>query len=426
VNIPSEVVWALVGFLVVLILRGHLVLSEFSLINLRYSNLDEDTLKKLRKSKRIAIIFDSLQRVGEVIRLGRKLCSLATGGLLYLLFRLLNGYTNMWMPVIFAVLFGALVQVLISDLIPRFLAGKDPIGVLRRGSWAIYLFWITGWPLLKIQDWVKEVLKKWTQHDTGDALNPLDVEVQLRAMGDESTSIPPIVRKILMQTLQFDDLVVQDIILPRNQVVILDAKKTFAENLEVSRKAGHTRYPLCEGDLDHCMGIIHIKDIFRFRADWDRINLFSLKRPAISFSNEETLAEVLPKMLRNKVHMALAKDEFGGVVGVVTLEKILEIMVGEIQDEFDQEEHLIRDLGRNTWHISGLAPLHDLEERLGLPPVEEDDVSTFGGLIISSIGRIPKPKETATFRNLKVRILEADDLRVKFAEVQKLETTDDQ
>jgi CBS domain containing-hemolysin-like protein len=398
------------------------VLSEFSLINLRYSDLDEVTLGNLRKRKRIAYVFDHLQRAGEVIRFGRKLCSLATGGLLYLLFHLLSGHTAMWMPVILAVLLGALIQVLISDMVPRFLAGKNPTKGLRRGTWAVFLFWFFGWPLLKIQDWVKILLKNWTQHQTGDALNPLDVEVQLRAMGEDSISLPPVVRKILSQTLQFDELVVQDILLPRNQVMILDLKKSFGENLEIARKAGHTRYPLCEGDLDHCIGIIHIKDIFRFRADWDRINLYNLKRPAISFSDEETLAEVLPKMLRNKVHMALAKDEFGGVVGLVTLEKILEIMVGEIQDEFDQEEHLIRDVGRNSWHISGLAPLHDVEERLGLPPEEEDDVSTFGGLITAEIGRIPKEKETVTFRNLKVRVLEADDLRVKFAEVQKVET----
>jgi len=96
-------------------------------------------------------------------------------------------------------------------------------------------------------------------------------------------------------------------------------------------------------------------------------------------------------------------------------------MVGEIQDEFDQEDHLVQEVGRNTFHISGLAPLHDVELKLGLDADDEDEVSTFGGLIIAELGRIPKADETTTFRNLKVRILEADDRRVLFAEVQKVE-----
>lgn len=422
-NIPQEA-WTAIGFILVLLLRGHLILAEFSLVNLRYSDLDAGSLEKLRANKRIAFILDNLARAGEVIRLGRKLCSLATGGLLFLLFDLLSGHKYLVMPLVLAVVAGALVQILVSDLIPRFLAGKNPKSCLGKGTWAIFFCWIAGWPVLKIQDWLRDRLKEWTHQESGYAMNPLDVEVQIRAMGEDTTALPPVVRQILSQTLQIDDLVVQDILLPRNQVISLDTKKEVTENLETARKAGHTRYPICEGDLDHCLGIIHIKDIFRFRASWDRINLQNFTRPIISFSTEDILAEVFPKMLRNRIHMALAKDEFGGVVGVVTLEKIIETMVGEIHDEFDQEELLIKETGRNTYHISGLAPLHDVEEVLGLPDVEEDEVSTFGGLIIAELGRIPKPGETAQFRNLKVRVLEADDRRVLAAEVQKVSSED--
>ena len=148
---------------------------------------------------------------------------------------------------------------------------------------AVFVFWVLGWPFLKIQDSLRGPLKKWTNQESGDALNPLDVEVQLRAMGEDSATIDPVVRQILSQTLQFEDLDVQDILLPRNQVVIIDTTKSLKENLEEARQAGHTRYPLCDGDLDNCDGIIHIKDIFRFRGDWDHINFDNLKRPVVSF-----------------------------------------------------------------------------------------------------------------------------------------------
>ena len=419
VNIP-DATWSSIGFILVLVLRGFLVLSEFSLVNLRYSQMDEETLKQLRRRKSIAYLLDNLKRAGETIRIGRKLCSLATGSFLFFLLLSLLGPQYAWVCILLALVVGVLVQVLMSDLIPRFLAGQDPPGALRHGSWAVFVFWVIGWPFLKIQDWLRGPLKKWTHQESGDALNPLDVEVQLRAMGEDSTVLPPVIRQILSQTLQFEELVVQDILLPRNQVVILDATKPVQESLDAAREAEHTRYPLCEDDLDHCIGIIHIKDIFRFRGDWAHINLKNLMRPAVSFGVEETLADVLPKMMHFKAHMALVKDEFGGVVGVVTLEKILETMVGEIQDEFDEEEKLISKSGRDTYRISGLAPLYDVEEELGIPAGgNEDDVSTFGGLITTEFGRIPKQGEEITFRGLQVRIVEADARRVHMAEVQK-------
>ena len=408
-----------IGFLLVLTLRGFLVLSEFSLVNLRYSEVNEATLADLRKHRGISRLLDNLSRAGEVIRLGRKLCSLATGVFLFMVFK--NLIDSGWLALALAIVLGVLAQVLISDLIPRFLAGNNPQKCLRSGSWVVFVFWVLGWPFLKIQDSLRGPLKKWTNQESGDALNPLDVEVQLRAMGEDSATIDPVVRQILSQTLQFEDLDVQDILLPRNQVVIIDTTKSLKENLEEARQAGHTRYPLCDGDLDNCDGIIHIKDIFRFRGDWDHISFDNLKRPVVSFSIEDTLAEVLPKMMRYKVHMALAKDEFGGVVGLISLEKILETMVGEIQDEFDHEEKLIRKIGRQIWRVSGLAPLHDVEEELNIPDFDDDEVSTFGGLVTTEFGRIPKQEQVIEFRNLRVRIIEADDKLVQLAEVQKLE-----
>ncbi len=422
-NIPAEA-WTAFGFILVLLLRGHLVLTEFSLVNLRYSDLDAGTLEQLRSQKKTAFLLKNLARVGEVIRLGRKLSSFATGGLLFLLFVIPGREGQMILPLVLAVVVGVLLQIMVSDMVPRFMAGQNPQKYLAKGAWAVFFFWVLGWPILKIQDWLRGRLKVWTQQDSGYAMNPLDVEVQIRAMGEDSAAIPPVVRQILSQTLQIDELVVQDILLPRNQVVILDTKVDGAENLETARKAGHTRYPICDGDLDHCLGIIHIKDIFRFRADWERINLQNFIRPIISFSTEDNLVEVFPKMLRNRIHMALAKDQFGGVVGVVTLEKIIETMVGEIHDEFDQEELLIKSTSRGTYHISGLAPLHDVEEELGLAADVTDEVSTFGGLIIAELGRIPTPGEAVEFRGLKVRVLEADDRRVLATEVQKVQPED--
>jgi CBS domain containing-hemolysin-like protein len=128
-------------------------------------------------------------------------------------------------------------------------------------------------------------------------------------------------------------------------------------------------------------------------------------------------------MMKWKVHMALVGDEFGGVDGVITLEDILEEVVGEIQDEFDADEKDVEQLNEDSWKISGLTPLHELPEELGID--EEEEVTSFGGLITQEVGKIPEIYETLQLRNLEVTILEADETSIGLAEVRLLDAKED-
>jgi magnesium and cobalt transporter len=170
--------------------------------------------------------------------------------------------------------------------------------------------------------------------------------------------------------------------------------------------------------LDECLGLIHIKDIFREEMPTAELDLMKLKRNLAVFPLETPLEEALERMLRAKFHMALAVDQFGGVVGVVTLESILEELVGEIQDEFDsEEEQIVKVRGNRRFRISGLTPIHDVEEALAID-IENDEVSTFGGLITGELGHIPERGEELTCHGLHIMIEEVDDRRVIAATVQ--------
>ena len=164
--------------------------------------------------------------------------------------------------------------------------------------------------------------------------------------------------------------------------------------------------------MDECLGIIHIKDIFRGFDNDAAINPSLIKRKTAVFEVETPLEEALQRMLRAKLHMALVADQFGGVLGVVTLESILEQLVGNIQDEFDSEEALILELRTpGTYSISGSTPLHDLEAKLNVK-IDNDEVSTFGGLITHELGCIPKLGEQLTMYGLEIKITDADDRRI--------------
>ncbi len=253
---------------------------------------------------------------------------------------------------------------------------------------------------------------------------PIDRDLQILATGREDVRITKITEKIASRALELSSLSVYDILLPRNQVQLFDLNEPVALNIERARKTGHTRFPLCSGDLDHCEGLIHIKDIFRARKAIEDLDFSKLARPILRVKEDEPLDKTLQVLMTKRVHMALVEDEFGGIVGVLTMERILEELVGEIQDEFDKEEKMVVSLKTDFYKISGLTPLHEVEAQLGLDNLEDDDVSSFGGLISHHLGRIPAKGEQVEIGPLLITIKETDETRIISTNVRVLSLPD--
>jgi len=248
------------------------------------------------------------------------------------------------------------------------------------------------------------------EHSTVDVL---DAEEQIDLMdsipGDNSTHY--VAQKILKNTLTLKELDVSDILLPRNQIQYVDLFDSISDNLQLARMTGHTRFPLCEGDLDNCIGLIHIKDIFRSGLEAKDLDLRKFRRDILRLREDMPVEDALENLMRHKMHMALIVDEFGGTQGVLTLERILEVIVGEILDEFDIEETNICEVGNGDVSVLGLTPLHEVEEYFD-KEFDTDEVSTFGGLVTSELGHIPEEGHQMVLDDLNVRVTEVDEKRV--------------
>lgn len=232
----------------------------------------------------------------------------------------------------------------------------------------------------------------------------LDVEVMLRAQNAETDVISPYTGKILNNALRLNELDVSDVMLPRSQVVYFDTDSSNAENIAIAERTQHTRYPLCRDNLDNCFGIIHIKDIFMRSAEIDKIDLMQIRRETIRLRENDKLETALLKLLKYKLHMAIVEDEFGGTIGVMTLDAALSQLVGKIRDEFDtRPDQSIQALGKNRYKILGQASLHRVEDFLDVD-FKTDEVSTFGGLITLRIGRFPENGERLYFKEQRLRI----------------------
>jgi CBS domain containing-hemolysin-like protein len=207
--------------------------------------------------------------------------------------------------------------------------------------------------------------------------------------------------------------VVRDVMRPRQEIVSLSTESTIAACLDVAEKTRFSRFPLCEeGEIDRALGVVHFKDLYalRIKARTGH-DLAPVARKIVYVPENARLEKLLQLFLDRRLHFALVVDEYGVTVGLVTLENILEELVGQIQDEFDQETPLTIRLGENDWEIQGTLPLHELGDLVGQPIVAEG-VTTTSGWITHRLGGFPKAGDVIPFGGCEFKVLEMDDTRV--------------
>jgi CBS domain containing-hemolysin-like protein len=253
-----------------------------------------------------------------------------------------------------------------------------------------------------------------------ERLTELAVE-QLLEQGEEEGSIAEEQAQLLWNVLEFKNTVAREIMVPRTQIVAFDIETEFEEVLAQIIEHGHSRYVVYRKTIDQVEGVLYAKDLFRaFRDDQhlDGIRLVDLVRPALFVPEGQKIGTVLREMQARHFHMAVVTDEFGGVAGLVTLEDIVEEIVGEIQDEHDEEEPMIRALEDGRFEANAGISVYDLAEFLGEPLHHDSgDFDSLGGLVVQLAGRVPAPGECVRAGRFELCVREADDRRVTKVEI---------
>jgi magnesium and cobalt exporter, CNNM family len=222
-------------------------------------------------------------------------------------------------------------------------------------------------------------------------------EEELRIMISSSTAsgiLEPEERDYLNNVFDFGDTVAREVMVPRPDIIALPSDAPLEELVEKAAFDRYTRYPVYEGDLDHVLGAVHVKDLFRAaREDPENFDLAPLIRDCLVVPENKKIEEILREFQRRKLQMAIVIDEWGSVEGLVTIEDVLEEIVGEIQDEFDEDEASIEPISENTYAIDGRIPITGVNEYFGLD-LPHEDFDTIGGYVLGSLGRPPEPGDT--------------------------------
>ncbi|MBF0248204.1 MAG: HlyC/CorC family transporter [Alphaproteobacteria bacterium] len=265
--------------------------------------------------------------------------------------------------------------------------------------------------------WLKSVLD-WALKRNGetarDALEEL-IEEQPQegedSLGDDE-------RRILLNVLDLHEQTVADVMVPRVDIIALKVDATLKDVVRLITEEWHSRVPVYRETLDDAFGMVHAKDVLAWRGRDEEFSVSTIVRPVLFVAPSMHVLELLLEMRVKRVHMALVVDEFGGVDGLVTIEDLVEEIVGEIEDEFDEDDQpqLVRR-GEGVWYADGRTSLEDFETAYGAPIFSEDehdDVDTLGGMAFTIAGRVPSRGELLTHPSgVEFEILEADPRRIK-------------
>lgn len=417
-------------------LNGFFVACEFAIVKVRASQLDALVEEGNARADFVKHVRGHLDAYLSATQLGVTLASLALGWIgeqflaemLEPFFALANIHSHVFVTsVCVALAFAGItfLHIVFGELAPKYTAITSPLPVALRLVRPLgvfyFLFRPAIWMLHKSSNFLLKGLLR-IQPVSGKELAHTEEELRLILdQSEESEEVSSLGRDLLMNALDLRRRVVRDIMTPRGDVVYLDLEESFEDNVKKALASRHTRFPLCRGHLDNAVGLIHIKELVPMMRD-PQPDLLRIKRDLMPVPEMLSLEKLLNLFLSKHAHLAIVVDEYGGTVGMVTLENVLEELVGDIQDEFDTEKEEFRTINENEFSVDGALGLYELRDLAGLE-LESADVSTIGGYVTHLLGHLPKQGEQVKIDNYLVTISQTDGRRVGQLHFKKLSDT---
>ncbi len=248
-------------------------------------------------------------------------------------------------------------------------------------------------------------------------------EIRNYIANEEDTVIQQVEREMIDGILHLEDIRVRELMVPRVDITAIDRVTSGREIVDLIVKAGHSRIPVYEESIDHVIGVLYAKDLLPFViGNTDALPLVSLLRPAYVVPETKRVNELLADLRAQRVHLAIVADEYGGTAGIITIEDILEEIVGEIQDEYDKEMPLFEVSGPDEFIADGRLAVEDAEDALGVR-FEDDDYDSLGGFVQKHLGRLPADGDRFTAEGVEIEVIEVERNRVRKMRVRRVRET---
>ena len=412
----------ILAVLVLVLLNGFFVAAEFALVRIRETQLDELVAQNRPGARMARHIVRNLNTYLSATQLGITMASLGLGWIGEPVFASLLspcltavGLTSpVWQhSVAFAFGFSVLtfLHITAGELAPKWLTIQKPLSVALLAARPLNWFYLAFYPFNRLLNLAARWLLVKIGIEPDGQAQEFHSEEELRLVLASARAGTG--HNFVLNALDLRRRVVREVMRPRQAMVVFNTEATVAECLQLAERTRYSRFPLCTaGNPDQTLGVIHIKDLYAWR-DKARtaLDLRPAARKLIYVPETARLEPLLQRFLDRRLHVAVVVDEYGGTLGMVTLENVMEELVGQIQDEFDQETPELTAAGENVWSAAGTLPLHELEKITG-PVAHNEAVATVSGWLTEKLGGFPKPGDTLAVGACELLVEEMDGPRV--------------
>lgn len=412
----------LVFFLIAM--NGFFVAAEFACVKIRPSRLETLIQEGSRQAKYAKKLTDHLDASLSVTQLGITLASLGLGwvgepAVATLILPITHaiglddviGHT-IALALAFSIITG--LHIVLGELTPKTMAIQNVEKIMLSVALPMLVFHRVMYPFV----WLLNHVANWVAHRMGfhtvSEGDDAHTEEEIRLLMEESHRqglIDDTEVDFVDNVFDFTDLNVREIMTPRTDMVCLYLEDTMDENLHIILEEQLTRYPICHEDKDHIVGFLHVKDLMRVMAEGRKPNLRRLARKALIVPESMDVSVLLKTMQKQRSQMAIVVDEYGGTAGMVTIEDIVEEIVGDIQDEFDEERPTAERRGKRIFSADAKMLLEELEDILEID-IEDEDVDTVGGWLYDQIGQAPRVGQMAASGGNLFYVEEVDGVRI--------------
>ena len=416
---------------ILILLNAYFAATEIAFISLNDSKVERDAKDGNKKAKQILKMLKSPSKFLATIQIGITLAGFLSSAFASDAFAdKLAPILNSWMPFISLDVWRAISIVIITiilsfftlvfgELVPKRLAMKyyekisyATIGMIRGIS-------VITAPFVKLLTVSTNMVSKI--FGVGEAEEEVVTEEEIKMMideGEEKGTIERGEKMLLNNVFEFNDIIVSEIMTPRTEMFAIDINDNLEELLDKIDEFKYSRIPVYDEDIDDIKGILFVKDILKPLKEHKKINIKAIMREPYFIPESKDIDELFKEMQQNKVQMAIAIDEYGGTAGLITMEDIIEELVGNIFDEYDEEEIYAKKIDDNTYILSGTTTSYELKKIFNVE-IPEGDYETLSGYLIDKLGRIPDDDEHPVIEDEKLtyKVEEIEDKRIKYIKV---------
>ena len=403
--------------------------SETALTALNYAKVHQLINEDNARYGRLSLWLEEPNRVLTTILIGNNVVNILASALTTSISEQIFGHQGV------AIAVGVLTFVILvsGEVVPKTYAKHHAKRVAHRLFPFLRISYILFYPFTTILSWIVSVVIRFFGGNLsrgGPFITESDIEYMIN-LGTQEGVLDEEKEKLLQSILEFDDITIREIMVPRINMMTLAFDASPEHALKLAQSSAHSRIPVYDGHLDNIVGILYLRDLFRAQtrdgesaapsnsflsSDWTKL----LRTPYFVPSTMK-ISDLLKEIQRRKKHIAIVVDEFGGTMGLVTLEDILEEIVGEIHDEFDQDEDQeILTVSENVFHASSYISVRELGEFLDVEFPDDGDYETLGGFVTALFGQVPQKGEGIKWNGFQFSVLRADEKHVLFVEIRRI------